>query len=54
VGIGSFLALVGVAVLAALLGRAILRKVPLNLIHQIAGALFTVFAIVAAVAAIRG
>jgi putative Ca2+/H+ antiporter (TMEM165/GDT1 family) len=54
VGIGSFLALVGVAVLAALLGRAVLRKVPLNLIHQIAGALFSVFAIVAAVAAIRG
>ena len=54
IGLGAFLALVGVAVLAVLAGKAILRKVPLELVHKIAAGLFAVFAIVAGVAAIRG
>ncbi|MGX7677309.1 TMEM165/GDT1 family protein [Jatrophihabitans sp. DSM 45814] len=54
VGLGAFLALVGVAVMATVLGRAILRRVPLKLIHQVAAVVFTAFAIIAAVAAIRG
>lgn len=54
IGLGAFLALVGVAVLAVLAGKAILRKVPLELVHRIAAGLFAVFAIVAGVAAIRG
>ena len=54
VGLGAFVALVGVACLAALAGKAILRKVPLHLIHRIAATLFTIFAIIAAISAIRG
>ncbi len=54
VGVGAFAALVGVAALATVLGAVILRRVPLHQIQRAAGALFTVFAVVAAVAAIRG
>jgi putative Ca2+/H+ antiporter (TMEM165/GDT1 family) len=54
IGLGAFLALVGVATLAVLAGRAILRKVPLELVHRIAAVLFAVFALVAVIAAIRG
>ena len=44
---GSFVALVAVAALAALLGNFITRKVPLRLIQRIAGLLFLVFALIA-------
>lgn len=44
----------GVATLAVLVGKVILRRVPLRLVHQVAAAAFTVFAVAAAVAAIRG
>jgi putative Ca2+/H+ antiporter (TMEM165/GDT1 family) len=54
IGLGAFLALVGVAALAVLIGKAILRRVPLELVHRAAAALFTVFAVIAGVAAIRG
>ena len=54
VGLGAFAALMAVAVLASVLGRVILRKVPLHWIQRAAGGLFAVFAIVAAVAAARG
>jgi putative Ca2+/H+ antiporter (TMEM165/GDT1 family) len=54
IGLGAFLALVGVAFLAVLLGKVILRRVPLQLLHRLAAVLFGVFAIIAAVAAIRG
>ena len=54
IGLGAFVALVGVAALAVLLGKVILRRVPLNLIHQLAALLFTAFAVIAAVAAVRG
>ena len=47
-------AVVGVASLAVVMGKVILRKVPLQLVHQIAAALFTVFAIIATIAAIGG
>jgi putative Ca2+/H+ antiporter (TMEM165/GDT1 family) len=53
-GLGAFLALVGVAALAVLIGKAILRRVPLELVHRVAAAAFAVFAVIAAVAAIRG
>jgi putative Ca2+/H+ antiporter (TMEM165/GDT1 family) len=53
-GLGAFLALVGVAGLAMLVGKAILRRVPLQLVHRVAAAAFTVFAVLAAAAAIRG
>jgi putative Ca2+/H+ antiporter (TMEM165/GDT1 family) len=54
IGLGAFLALLGVAGLAVLLGKVVLRRVPLRLIHRLAAALFTVLAVLAAVAALRG
>jgi putative Ca2+/H+ antiporter (TMEM165/GDT1 family) len=54
IGLGAFLALVGVAGLAVQLGRVILRRVPLRLIHQVATVLFAVLAMLAAAAAVRG
>jgi Ca2+/H+ antiporter, TMEM165/GDT1 family len=53
-GVGAWLALVVVAVIAVSAGRAVVRKVPLRLVHRVAGFLFAVFAVVAAVAAIAG
>jgi putative Ca2+/H+ antiporter (TMEM165/GDT1 family) len=53
-GLGAFLALVIVATLAVLIGKVILRLVPLQLVHRIAAVAFTVFAVAAGVAAIRG
>lgn len=54
IGLGAFLALVGVAALAMLIGKVILRRVPLQLVHRIAAVMFAVFALLAAAAAIRG
>jgi putative Ca2+/H+ antiporter (TMEM165/GDT1 family) len=54
IGLGAFIALVGVAVLAVWLGKVILRRVPLQLLHRLAAVLFGVFAVIAAIAAIRG
>jgi Ca2+/H+ antiporter, TMEM165/GDT1 family len=54
IGLGAFVALVGVAGLAMLVGKVILRRVPLQLVHRIAAAMFAVFAVLAAAAAIRG
>jgi Ca2+/H+ antiporter, TMEM165/GDT1 family len=53
-GVGAWLALVVVAVIAVSAGRAVVRKVPLRLVHRVAGFLFAVFAVVATVAAIAG
>ncbi|HEX8304477.1 MAG TPA: TMEM165/GDT1 family protein [Jatrophihabitans sp.] len=53
-GLGAFLALVSVAALAVLIGKAILRRVPLELVHRVAAVAFAVFAVIAGVAAIRG
>ncbi len=52
--LGAWLALVAVAVAAALAGRVVLRRVPVRVVHRVAGVLFAVFAVVAAVAAARG
>lgn len=52
--IGSFVALVGVAGLAILLGRQLTKRVPLHLIQRAAGFLFAAFAVIAAIEAIRG
>ncbi|HJQ01993.1 MAG TPA: TMEM165/GDT1 family protein [Jatrophihabitans sp.] len=53
IGLGAFLALLGVACLAVLLGKVVLRRVPLHLIHRLAAVLFAVLAVLAAVAALR-
>jgi putative Ca2+/H+ antiporter (TMEM165/GDT1 family) len=54
IGLGAFIALVAVAVLAASIGKAVLRVVPLQLVHRVAAGLFAVFAVIALIAAIRG
>ena len=51
---GAFVALVAVAVLAAYVGREVVRRVPLHVVHGIAGAIFAVFAVVAGVSAAAG
>lgn len=51
VAIGAWVALVAVATLAIVAGRVIVRKVPLRLVHRVAGGVFAVLAVVAAVAA---
>ncbi|AXI02470.1 TMEM165/GDT1 family protein [Aquirhabdus parva] len=47
VGLGSWLALVGVAALAILLGKVIQAKVPLHLLQRIAAVVFATFAAIA-------
>jgi putative Ca2+/H+ antiporter (TMEM165/GDT1 family) len=50
-GLGAWLALVTVATIAVLAGRIVVRRVPLHLVHRVAGVLFAAFAVLAAVAA---
>ncbi|HTZ42842.1 MAG TPA: TMEM165/GDT1 family protein [Jatrophihabitans sp.] len=54
IGIGAFVALVSVAFLAVGLGKVILRRVPLRLLHRLAAGLFGFFAVIAGMAALRG
>jgi len=51
---GAWVALVAVAVLATVVGKLVVRRVPLHLVHRAAGVLFAVFAVIAAIAAVRG
>ncbi len=53
-GVGAWLALVSVAVVAVVVGKAVLRLVPVHLVHRAAGALFAALAVLAAVAAATG
>jgi putative Ca2+/H+ antiporter (TMEM165/GDT1 family) len=53
VGLGSWVALTGVATIATVAGKYIVGRIPLRLVHLVAGTLFLAFAIVAIVAAIR-
>ena len=53
-GVGAWLALVAVAAVAVLAGRVVLRRVPLPLVHRVAGVLFAGFAIAAGIAAASG
>ncbi|MDT4924596.1 MAG: Ca2+/H+ antiporter, family [Pseudonocardiales bacterium] len=53
-GVGAWVALVAVAALAVVAGRVVLKRLPLHLVHRVAGALFAVFAVVAGVAAFAG
>jgi putative Ca2+/H+ antiporter (TMEM165/GDT1 family) len=54
VGIGSWIALTVVAAIAVVAGRAIVRRIPVRVVHRVAGAAFAVFAVVAAVSAATG
>jgi putative Ca2+/H+ antiporter (TMEM165/GDT1 family) len=51
-GIGAWLALVAVAAAAVVAGRAVVRRVPLRLVHRIAGIAFAMFALLAGATAI--
>jgi Ca2+/H+ antiporter, TMEM165/GDT1 family len=53
-GVGAWLALVAVAALAVVAGKAVVRRVPLHVVHRVAGVLFAVFAVLALTTAIRG
>jgi Ca2+/H+ antiporter, TMEM165/GDT1 family len=53
-GLGAWVALVVVAAVAVVAGKLIVRRVPLHLVHRVAGVLFAGFAVVAGVAAARG
>jgi putative Ca2+/H+ antiporter (TMEM165/GDT1 family) len=52
-GLGAWIALVTVAALAIVAGKVVVRRVPLHLVHRGAGIVFAVFAVLAAVAAVR-
>jgi putative Ca2+/H+ antiporter (TMEM165/GDT1 family) len=52
--LGAWVALVAVAALAVVAGRAVVRRVPLRLVHRGAGGVFALFAVLATAAAIRG
>lgn len=52
--LGSFLALTSVAGLAIIAGKQITKRVPLPLIQKVAGVLFAVFAVLAAIEIVRG
>jgi putative Ca2+/H+ antiporter (TMEM165/GDT1 family) len=54
VGLGAWVALTVVAAVAVLAGQVIIKRVPVRVVHRLAGVLFAVFAVVAAVGAVRG
>jgi putative Ca2+/H+ antiporter (TMEM165/GDT1 family) len=54
VGLGAWIALVSVAAIAVVAGRIVLRRVPLKMVHRVAGTAFAVFAVVALVETVRG
>jgi len=54
VGIGAWLALVSVAAIAVVAGQVVLRRVPVRLVHRVAGIAFAAFALVALIETIRG
>jgi putative Ca2+/H+ antiporter (TMEM165/GDT1 family) len=53
-GIGAWVALVVVAAVAVTAGKLVVRRVPLHLVHRVAGVIFGVFAVLAAAAAATG
>jgi Ca2+/H+ antiporter, TMEM165/GDT1 family len=53
VGLGAWVALVAVAAVAVGAGKLIVRRVPVRVVHRVAGVLFALFAAIAAVSAIR-
>ena len=53
-GSASWVALTGIAALAVVAGKYLVGRIPLRLIHLVAGGVFAAFAVVAIVAAIRG
>jgi putative Ca2+/H+ antiporter (TMEM165/GDT1 family) len=51
VGLGAWGALVAVAALAVVAGRLVVKRVPVRVVHRVAGVMFAVFAVLAAVEA---
>jgi putative Ca2+/H+ antiporter (TMEM165/GDT1 family) len=50
-GVGAWVALVAIAALAIVAGRVVVRRVPLRLVHRVAGVVFALFAVLAGVTA---
>lgn len=50
-GLGAWVALVLVAAIAVVAGKTVVRRVPLHLVHRVAGLVFAVFALIAAIGA---
>jgi putative Ca2+/H+ antiporter (TMEM165/GDT1 family) len=53
VGLGSWLALVVIAAIAVVAGRMIIKRIPVRVVHRVAGVMFAAFAVVATIQAIR-
>jgi putative Ca2+/H+ antiporter (TMEM165/GDT1 family) len=51
VGVGAWLALVAVAAVAVRAGRLVVKRVPVRVVHRVAGVVFAVFAVLAALEA---
>lgn len=51
VGIGAWVALTGIAAIAVVAGRLIVRRIPVRMVHRVAGLAFAVFAVVAGISA---
>ena len=52
--LGAWTALVSVAAIAVGAGKLLVRRVPVRIVHRVAGGLFAVLALLAASNAIRG
>ncbi len=53
IALGAWVALTVVAAIAVVAGRLIVRRVPVRMVHRLAGVLFAVLAVAAAVGAVR-
>jgi Ca2+/H+ antiporter, TMEM165/GDT1 family len=53
VGLGAWIALVAVAGIAVTAGQLIVRRIPVRVVHRVAGGLFLVFAAIALISAAR-
>jgi Ca2+/H+ antiporter, TMEM165/GDT1 family len=51
VGLGSWVALTGIAGVAVVAGKYVIGRIPLRLVHLVAGGIFAAFAVIAIVAA---
>jgi putative Ca2+/H+ antiporter (TMEM165/GDT1 family) len=52
VGVGAWLALTLIAAIAVVAGRVIIRRIPVRIVHRVAGLAFAVFAVVAGISAV--
>ncbi|HEV7193983.1 MAG TPA: TMEM165/GDT1 family protein [Jatrophihabitantaceae bacterium] len=51
VGVGAWLALTVIAAIAVVAGRVLIRRIPVRMVHRVAGVAFAIFAVVAGISA---